>query len=335
MALESLAPDQRAVVQLVLQQGRSYGDLAALLGISEDAVRQRARAGLANLGADHPLSVSDQGAVADWLLGQQDGDAQQATGALLGRSAPAREWAEAVAGELQAVARHGLPAIPAGVAEPEPVAAPPEPVPAEPEPARRRPRGRRGAAPAPPGDRRRSSKLGGAVLLSLLAALLVAFVVWIVNRSDDGSERAASATSTAKATATPKQHTLAELPLTAVKGSRAEGLVQINAADDGQVGFTLVARNVPANTARDAYAVWLTGTGKPALRLGFAQRVGKDGTLATSGPEAKTDAAAFTRGLTTYAQMVVSKETSDSTTKPSRIVLRASLAQLRSAGAGG
>src|SRR5690242_12824963 len=42
VSLEALAPDQRAVVQLVLQQDRSYEDLAGLLGISTDAVRERA-----------------------------------------------------------------------------------------------------------------------------------------------------------------------------------------------------------------------------------------------------------------------------------------------------
>ena len=42
MSLDALAPDQRAVVQLVLQQDRSYDELAGLLGISTDAVRDRA-----------------------------------------------------------------------------------------------------------------------------------------------------------------------------------------------------------------------------------------------------------------------------------------------------
>ena len=43
MSLDVLAPDQRAVVQLVLQQDRSYEELAGLLGIAPEAVRDRAR----------------------------------------------------------------------------------------------------------------------------------------------------------------------------------------------------------------------------------------------------------------------------------------------------
>src|SRR5205807_611635 len=42
MSLDSLPADQRAVLQLVLQRGRSYDDIAALLSIDRAAVRQRA-----------------------------------------------------------------------------------------------------------------------------------------------------------------------------------------------------------------------------------------------------------------------------------------------------
>ena len=44
--LDTLAPDQRAVLELVLRQGRSYGELSELLGIPERDVRARADAGL-------------------------------------------------------------------------------------------------------------------------------------------------------------------------------------------------------------------------------------------------------------------------------------------------
>ena len=57
--LEPLAPDQRAVVALVLQQGRSYDEIAALLGIPVDAVRARAQEGLAALLAFDPNQGSN------------------------------------------------------------------------------------------------------------------------------------------------------------------------------------------------------------------------------------------------------------------------------------
>src|SRR3954470_11372733 len=84
MSLDVLAPDQRAVVQLVLQQDRSYEELAALLGIPTDAVRERAHRGLERLGAPEDLGPGDLGNVADYLLGQQSGSEREATRSLLG-----------------------------------------------------------------------------------------------------------------------------------------------------------------------------------------------------------------------------------------------------------
>ncbi len=49
-SLDSLPPDQRAVLQLVLQRGRSYDDIAQLLSIDRAAVRDRALAAFDALG---------------------------------------------------------------------------------------------------------------------------------------------------------------------------------------------------------------------------------------------------------------------------------------------
>src|SRR5215210_185119 len=102
--LEPLAPDQRAVVALVLQQGRSYDEIAGLLGIPVDAVRARARAGLAALAPSDGLPGEVTGPLADYLLRQQDERDAEATRGLLAESPPARTWAAAVAERLAAVA---------------------------------------------------------------------------------------------------------------------------------------------------------------------------------------------------------------------------------------
>ena len=49
-SLDTLPPDQRAVLQLVLQRGRSYDDIAKLLSIDRAAVRERALRALDALG---------------------------------------------------------------------------------------------------------------------------------------------------------------------------------------------------------------------------------------------------------------------------------------------
>ncbi len=83
MPLDALAPDQRAVVQLVLQRDRSYAQIAELLKISEDAVRARAHAGLGALAPEVELPADKIAQIADFLLGQQNGKPRQATRKLL------------------------------------------------------------------------------------------------------------------------------------------------------------------------------------------------------------------------------------------------------------
>jgi hypothetical protein len=137
MSLEALAPDQRAVVQLVLQQERSYDDLAGLLGISTEAVRERARAGLDRVGGPAGgLTDEERGEIADYLLGQQSVSRREATRELLSGSADARRWANQVSDALEPVARSPLPgvpdgdddladvAVPAAIPDPEPTTAP-------------------------------------------------------------------------------------------------------------------------------------------------------------------------------------------------------------------
>ena len=47
--LDELPPDQRAALSLLLRQRKSYGEVASMLGIGEQAVHDRAHAALAVL----------------------------------------------------------------------------------------------------------------------------------------------------------------------------------------------------------------------------------------------------------------------------------------------
>src|SRR4051794_1790449 len=116
MPLDALAPDQRAVVQLVLQRDRSYAQIAALLNISEDAVRARAHAGLSALAPGVELPADKLAQISDFLLGQQNGKPRQATRRLLRSSNGAREWAETVRTQLEDVGG-ALPELPPRAAE--------------------------------------------------------------------------------------------------------------------------------------------------------------------------------------------------------------------------
>src|SRR5687768_12804041 len=119
--IDDLKPDQRAALQLLLKQGRSYEEIAQMLRIETRAVRERARAALDGLGPEdiNDLALEDQDDVADYLLGQQSASRRAQTRQLLEQSAPARAWARTVASELRPLAGDTLPEIPAEAAEVE------------------------------------------------------------------------------------------------------------------------------------------------------------------------------------------------------------------------
>ena len=289
-SLESLAPDQRAVVALVLQQGRSYDDIAALLGIPADAVRARAHAGLDALAPANGLPPEVTGPIADYLLGQQPAGDAEATRGLLAESAPPA---------------HGRPAWASGDVAPTPL----------PRPRRSRaqravggrcgggarsdggaraaaaPRARGGAAAgqAPPA----SSKLGGALLIAAVIAV-VGVVLFLVLRGgdDSGGEQEASATPAATRRRPPPRSRRSPTR------SRCAGRGRQGQGHDDRVpaGRAAPVRHPGPGPAasRDtaAYAVWLTGPGGKARRLGFTNPVGEDGALGIQGPSEK-DLAAF------------------------------------------
>ncbi|HEU4703070.1 MAG TPA: sigma-70 region 4 domain-containing protein [Conexibacter sp.] len=233
--LESLPPDQRAVLQLILVQGRGYADLATTLRLDPSAVRERAHAGAAAL-AGNGVDADTRGRVVDYLLGQQDDGERIVTYAALGEAPAAARWAQALRDQLTAIAPEQLPEVPAAApvpaavngsaatvsmpeppavapdpvappaapAAPEPVAAAPvvptEPaapvVPAEPAPPAAPPR-----EPAAPGDRGdasapRPSRLGGAILIA--GALALAIVLAVVLIGGDGDDEGPASTGAAQ-----------------------------------------------------------------------------------------------------------------------------------------
>jgi hypothetical protein len=305
--LEPLAPDQRAVVALVLQQGRSYGEIAALLGIPTEAVRGRAHAGLAALAPGNGLPGEVTAPLADYLLGQQPPADADATRGLLAESAPARDWATGVAARLADVAPGPLPEIPDAGSEPSPATPPPA---------------ERDAAPRP-------SRLGGLALIAGVLAV-VGLVLFLVLRGGSGGEEPAAsgaAAPAAGATATPAPAELQvadTIPLRAAAGGRASGTMTVYLQGTDQLLFELQARDVPPGGDDGAYAVWLTGPGTRARRLGFADRVGQDGVLGIQGPSER-DLARFPRLYATYENVVVSRETTGDARRPSEVVLTGTL----------
>ncbi|MGH2869461.1 MAG: RNA polymerase sigma factor [Solirubrobacteraceae bacterium] len=130
-SLDNLPADQRAVLQLVLQRGRSYDQIATLLSIDRGAVRARALSAFDALGPQTGVPDDRREVIADYLLGQLEPEtAAQARESIAG-SPSERAWARVVASELAPLAGEQLPEIPAA---PSPSAEPAPEAPASPAP---------------------------------------------------------------------------------------------------------------------------------------------------------------------------------------------------------
>lgn len=131
-SLQTLPPDQRAVLQLLLQKDRSYDEIAQLLRLDAQTIRGRAHAAVASLAPDTPgLSDEQRGELTDFLLGEQSASSRAATRAFLEGSPAARTWSRGAADELRPLGGDRLPEIPA---EPAGAPAAPAPEPSAPEP---------------------------------------------------------------------------------------------------------------------------------------------------------------------------------------------------------
>jgi hypothetical protein len=126
--LDSLPADQRAVLQLVLQRGRSYDEIARLLSIDRTAVRQRALSAFDALGPQTGISDQRRHLITDYLLNQLPGGVAGQVRDRLAQSASERAWARVLASELAPLSATALPEIPTdggSVAERDLEAAPP------------------------------------------------------------------------------------------------------------------------------------------------------------------------------------------------------------------
>jgi hypothetical protein len=317
--IDSLPPEQRAVLSLVLQKGRSYGEIAALLKIQPDAVRDRAHAALDALAPreTEPLPAARRYELGDYLLGQQSSEQATATHAVLAESAAARAWARGVAGELRPLSRVELPDIPAEGAGAGPSSAPP-PAPASPTPSTPGEAAAAfGSAPPPPPPRPAVSRRNGAILLGGLAAIAGVIVLAVVlsGGSSNSPKTFTGASGASGASgATGSTQLLAQINLKPTSArSHAVGLGWISQQGSTQT-LTLAATGLrPNSSAIPAYAVWLYNSHSDSQRLGFAGQVGSDGRLGALAP--------VPTNFSHYRSLIITIEYSDKGTTPGPIVL--------------
>lgn len=237
-SLDSLPPDQRAVLQLVLQRGRSYDQIAAMLSIDRAAVRDRALTAFDLIAPDTDVPAARRALITDYLMGQLPPRVADQVHDRLASSAAERAWARALASELTPLARQPLPEIPTsadrGATRPRVAGAPAAQAAAQAgEPAPERPRRRRPAParvgpaeatdtdaarsgeerispayglrdPEPPDDRR-SSRRGGAILIGAGVVVAAAIIIIVIAVSGGSNKHTSSGPSASNAptTSTP------------------------------------------------------------------------------------------------------------------------------------
>lgn len=304
---DDLPADQKAVLQLVLRQGRTYAEIATLLKISDAAVQNRALTALDAIGPSGLEGLDDerQDEIGDYLLGQQSASERAATRDFLEASQSGRDWARAVAAELRGAGvagEDGLPEIPADAGEVDEAF--------DALHARR-------AARA---EQQRSSRLGGVLLIVAAVIVVVGAVLLItgvIGGGDDKNDNKAAATTTTStgtgsnpnSTATVEQQINLNPP---GGGRRPLGVANI-VAQNGRRAIAVVGQDLPAS---NHYVLWLKNTSGTKF-LGFFQGVTSRGTDKgkLQGIVAAPD------NLSAYTDMIISRESSSSPRTPTTVVL--------------
>ncbi len=322
--LDDLPPDQQATLSLLLSQRKSYAEVAALLGISEQAVHDRAQAALAVLapGKARELTAERRAEVGDYLLGQQGSVAERlASRTYLEGSADARAWAHAVSAEILPLSAAPLPEIPNGPTAPAAAAgvtpAESQPVDSQPPPS---PAGRPGWARGQHGQP--SSRLGGAVLLGGIVVAVIVAVVLIAGSGGGSSHSKTTPTSSASATTGSSATTATStsggptedqrLTLTSPDpASKAAGVVEI-LSESGKHAFYLAAEHLPPSHGF-FYAVWLYNSPSSHEALSKSPPVGSNGRL--------QGGALLPSNAGNFHTMLLTRETSERPTHPGPVVL--------------
>jgi Sigma-70, region 4 len=323
-SIENLTPDQRAVLELVLERGRSYDEIARVLSIDRAGVRERALAAFDALGPQTRVAAERRALITDYLLGALPAPVAEEVRDHLAQSASERAWARVIASELQELAREPLPEIPveSGGAPQTPPAmtaatAVETPVAAEPSNSRARARRR---------SDRPSSRVGGAVVLAGGALVVVAVVLVLLlsgGSSPKHSSRTAARPSTTTTTSTTGTNSTKILSTITLKpptgGTKPVGIAEVLKVQ-GKVGIAIVAQNLTANSKSppNAYAVWLSNSPTDSKILGFVSpAVTSNGQMRTAGP--------LPTNAHHYQKLLLTLETQSKPKTPGPVILEGAL----------
>ena len=244
-----LSADAQALLELILAKGQSYEDLAGLLDVPEDEVRDRARGALRELadGTDPDRNAP----LTDWLLGQADP---------IGRAEAARHLREDP--EDNQLAAELLDAL--GAIAPE--AELPR-VPGAPGSGRRIRRAKEKPAakskPSGPSEPSRLSSLSSHQTRLIVAlgsgAILLVVVVLAITGAFGGSDAESSGSTSASATTTTDAPTedIQTVPLEPSGGGDAQGTATFGIAGGSTAFVDLEIESLEPAPKGQAYILWL------------------------------------------------------------------------------
>ncbi len=302
--LDRLPPDQRAVLSLVLDRGKSYTEVAALLGIPEATVRDRAHAALDAL-ADDVAAPGGSGVTGGSGVagGSRMAGGSRVAGARGTRSAAPDATA---ASRFEAA---GVGSTPSSAATRSSTSASPPP---------RQPRGPQTST---------GSRRAGALLLGAIVVVIVIAVIIVSSSGGKGSTptttAGTSATTTTTGTGTSSTST-ANAPKATLDSTirLSSGEPSVNAtgvayvlSEGSRRAFYVTAQGLPPSNGF-FYAVWLYNSPSNAKPLGRASSVGSNGQMQGGNP-LPSDAG-------DYAKFIVTRETSTHPKEPGPTVLSGS-----------
>jgi hypothetical protein len=311
---DQLSPEKRAIVELVLQQGKTYPELADMLGMPETRVRELARDALVELAPVSVRGVEDdwRGQLADYVLGQQSGPEATATKGHLRRSEAARSWARSLLDSLEQLYPNGsVPAIPDGErgrAARRPAAAAAS-APGESAGAPR------GLATADPVMRRRLLAGAGAAALLVLLAVLLWPIGVLTGDDDDGGTASDDSAQPAAQTTTGEGQQAADGPAG----------IAIVVDRNGKKQLLVRAAKLAPSGQNEGYYVWLYNSASDAKSLG-GQVTDQEGNYQAVGP--------FPADYAKYKYIDVTKQAVGNSTNikhSGQSVLRGPMPKLRNA----
>ncbi len=303
VTIKDLAPERRAVLSLLLTQGRTYDQIAAALKTDDAGVRARAHAAADQLAGEDGATPSQatRRLIADYLLGQQSHAERVRTCYALAASEIDRDWAMRLARAIAPLSKVPLPVIPGAAVRR----------------ARRQAEAPRVQPPPTPGRTPRRGLAAAVVLLVAVAGVAVAFVL-LAGGSTRSRLPALPSVVKRKGSAKAPGRTLHRLVLLpAGSDKRAFGAATILSQGTSML-LLLQGRGLRPN-GHNSYGVWLFNTPGDARLLGFiSPPVGRGGTF-SSGTTLPQDAVRF-------HSVIVTQETKTSPSSPGSVVLRAVLA---------